>query len=198
MPAVVYVIVASRASEALENGRARDPQWTPLYLLEDVHDVYSQRPGGPDTASAIIRCMIHVAGFRTPQSNPVREGLIAGGLYGLLAGILVLIGVASQDGGIPQFLRGNWGAFFGALFGRSVFIGFWITVLDLWRTKSNVTKLIFGDWRYYLLAIFPLATGALLAWFWVGVIYQYRFTKRMRKADSMRFTRPQDPAVLDS
>jgi hypothetical protein len=78
----------------------------------------------------------------------------------------------------------DWLRFLDVVIEKAVFFAVLVTALAVWRQKQRVTRSVFADWRYYLLAIVAVSMPGkpILGWVWCGAIYQSRLSRRRSRS----------------
>jgi len=126
------------------------------------------------------------------KSGAITEGFICAGIYAfvvcaLFSGLRLWAEHTHPEKGILP--AEEWGHFIGTVVGQSILMAICLSSVVFYRRRRKVTSFILLDWRWWLvclvLAILP--KKPVLAWLWVGVIYQARLSRKPK---------PSAPVVL--
>src|ERR1700737_506310 len=128
------------------------------------------------------------AGYTTiqPSGGPykassIKEGFICSGIWAILSVALIsglrLWGehLHPEKGTISP---DEWAHFAGGTFGQFLLMAIGFSSVVFYRRRNSVTSFILLDWRWWLgcLIFSMLPNKPVVAWLWVGLIYQSRLS----------------------
>jgi hypothetical protein len=126
------------------------------------------------------------------KASSIKEGFICAGIWAALSIVLIVPLTLWGEHAHPE--RGvrsaeEWAHFIGATVGQSVLMAIFLSSVAFYRRRKNVTSFILLDWRWWLVCVVfgVLPNKPVLAWLWVGLIYQVRL--------KMKPKFPQSPAT---
>jgi hypothetical protein len=115
------------------------------------------------------------------KADSIKEGFVCSGIWAILstaivAGIRLWTEHAHPEQGILS--AEEWGHFIGAAVGQFLLIAVVLSSVVFYRRRKNVTSFILLDWRWWLVCVIfgALPNKPVLAWLWVGLIYQVRLS----------------------
>jgi hypothetical protein len=128
----------------------------------------------PEPAAAIYTTVSPSGGFKL---SSVAEGFLCSGIWAALLAILI-IGVtlwtfrAHPEGA----LAADWAGFVGKTVGQFLVMGVFLSAVVFFRRRKNVRLFILLDWRWLLVGLGQWINPQrpVLAWLWIGLIYQAR------------------------
>ncbi len=113
----------------------------------------------------------------------IKEGFICPGIWAILSALYVS-GFRLWDEhahrGKSIISAQDWAELMGAIVGQFVLMAICLSAVALYRRRKNVTSFILLDWRWWLAFVILslLLRTPLLAWLWVGLIYQTRLSMK--------------------
>jgi hypothetical protein len=128
----------------------------------------------PEPAAAIYTTIQPSGGFKL---SSVAEGFICSGIWAALSTMLVIGVTLWTSRSHPEgALAADWASFAGRTVGQFLLMAVCLSVVVFFRRRKSVRTFILLDWRWWLvclvLSINP--QKPVLAWLWVGLIYQAR------------------------
>jgi hypothetical protein len=119
------------------------------------------------------------------KASSIMEGFICSGIWAILSGVLV-VGLriwaerAQPEKGLLS--TEEWAHLIGFTIGQSFIMAIALSSVVFYRRRKNVTLFILLDWRWWLacLVFGMLPNKPVLAWLWVGLIYQARLSMKSK------------------
>jgi hypothetical protein len=117
------------------------------------------------------------------KAGSIKEGFICSGIWLVLSASLVVGLRLWQEHTHPE--RGlleseEWAHFIGGMVGQFLLMALVLSSVVYYRRRRNNTSFILLDWRWWVVCVifsgFP--TKPVLAWLWVGMIYQARLSMK--------------------
>jgi hypothetical protein len=120
------------------------------------------------------------------KASSIKEGFICSGIWAILSAALVAGLRLWAEHSHPEkgiLSSEEWAHFIGATVGQSFLMAICLSSVVFYRRRKNVTIFILLDWRWWLVCLIfgMLPTKPVLAWLWVGLIYQGRLSLRKPK-----------------
>jgi|SRR5882762_1664547 len=128
----------------------------------------------PEPAAAIYTTIPASGGFKL---SSVAEGFLCSGIWAALSTILVICMTLWTYRAHPKgALAADWAGFAGTIIGQFLLMGVCISAVVFFRRRKNVTYFILFDWRWWLVCLMLSINPQkpVLAWLWIGLIYQAR------------------------
>lgn len=115
------------------------------------------------------------------KASSIMEGFICSGIWAILSGVLVAgLRIWAEHTHPEKGLLSaeEWAGFVGQTAGQFFVLAIALSSVVFYRRRKNVTLFILLDWRWWLAcAIFSMIPNKpVLAWLWVGLIYQGRLS----------------------
>jgi peptidoglycan biosynthesis protein MviN/MurJ (putative lipid II flippase) len=128
----------------------------------------------PEPAAAIYTTVSPSGGFKL---GSVAEGFICSGIWAALSTILVTFLTLWTNRAHPEgALAADWASFAGRTVGQFLLMAVCLSAVVFFRRRKNVGSFILLDWRWWLVClIYSISPQKpVLAWLWIGLIYQAR------------------------
>jgi hypothetical protein len=139
----------------------------------------------PEPAAAIYNTIPPSGGFKL---SSVAEGFLCSGIWAALSTILATCVTLWRYLAHPEgALAADWASFAGRTIGQFLLMGVCLSAVVFFRRRENVRSLILFDWRWWLVCVILSINPQkpVLAWLWIGLIYQARLYLKPAKFPSL-------------
>jgi len=130
----------------------------------------------PEPAAAIYTTIQSSGVFKL---SSVAEGFLCSGILVSLSAILVIGATLWTYRAHPEgAFTADLASFAGRAVGQFLFMAVCLSAVVFFRRRKNVRSFILLDWRWWLVCLI-LGVGRqkhVLAWLWIGLIYQARLS----------------------
>jgi|SRR6266481_4208404 len=128
----------------------------------------------PEPAAAIYTPIQPSGVFKL---SSVAEGFLCSGIWAALSTVLA-IGFAlwTYRAHLEGVLEVDWASFVGRTVGQFLLMAVLLSVVVFFRRRKNVRSFILLDWRWWLVCLLHSLNPQkpVMAWLWIGFIYQAR------------------------
>jgi hypothetical protein len=130
----------------------------------------------PEPAGTIYTTIQPSGVFRL---GSVAEGFLCSGIWVALSTILVAgLTLWTYRAHLEGTLGVDWAGFVGRTIGQFLLMAVCLSAVVFFRRRKNVTSFILLDWRWWLVCLIHTLNPQkpVLAWLWIGLIYQARLS----------------------
>jgi hypothetical protein len=117
------------------------------------------------------------------KASSIREGFLCSGIWAILSTALVVGFRLAAERAHPE--QGTisvleWAHYTGTVVGQFVLMAICLSSVVYYRRRKNVSAFILADWRWWVVCVifYALPNKPVLAWLWVGLIYQVRLSRK--------------------
>ncbi len=119
------------------------------------------------------------------KASSIKEGFICSGIWAILSAALVSGLRLWAEHSHPEkgvLSAEEWGQFIETIVGQFILMAISLSSVVFYRRRRNVKSFILLDWRWWLVCLIfgMLPTKPVLAWLWIGLIYQARLSVKPR------------------